>query len=123
MTDGREMPVVERLFRWIGEFRRAGLVRLAFGEPIQEGNRTVVPVGDVSLRQWVAVHPEQPDIDFQLPGPTDGVVFQPVAEIEVRDDGVRLMPTGTKLGVSFLLGAAAGLAATLGWWLARDRRT
>ncbi len=115
--------MVELLFRWVEDFKHAGLVRLAFGEPRAEQGRTVIPVGDVWVQRTAAVDGTGKGDVTRLPDPTEGAKSMSVALLTADERGVRLSPTRSQLVASVVAGVAAGLGASLGWWLVRGRDT
>ncbi len=112
--------MVETLFRWLEEFRRANLVHWAFGEPYQKGDRTVIPVAIAEVRvDWPAGSQAAPG---SLPTLAESTSARPVALISVGEDGVRVVPEGARPLLWTLGAVAAVIGAIAGWRLGRTWR-
>ena len=113
--------MVEQLFRWTEEFRRANLVRSAFGEPYQDDGRSVIPVASVAVRVDSPVGPHASS--GTLPTLEGATSARPVALISVGEDGVRVSLVGAGSALWLLRVAAAGVGVLAGWRVGRSWRT
>lgn len=113
--------MVEQVFRWTEEFRRANLVRSAFGDPYQDEGRTVIPVASVAIRvdSPVGHHASS----GSLPALEESTTARPAALISVGEDGVRVAPVGAESVLWLLRVAAAGVGVLAGWRIGRSWRT
>jgi uncharacterized spore protein YtfJ len=105
----------------------AGAVQRVFGEPVQSGQRTVIPVARVSWgfgggsgRNLGPRKVEEGQKEERRPpgeggGGGGGIQIKPLGVYEITPEGTRFISPVAP--VRLLLAGSAGLL--LGWWLAR----
>lgn len=124
---------LEKIFDAIDEMRENASVSAVYGEPVQVGERTIIPVADIKYAFGLGYgegpagddedEDEEPVAGGQGGGTGGGVAARPVAVIEVSDAGVqiksvtdegRIALAGIFTGVWFIFWAAMTLRAIFG---------
>jgi uncharacterized spore protein YtfJ len=89
---------LENIFDAIEEMREKANVSAVYGEPVQVGERTIIPVADIKYGfglgygEGSAGEDEEEELETrgQGGGTGGGVAARPVAVIEVSDEGVQI---------------------------------
>jgi len=108
---------VERLFLWLDSFKKGNMVRAAYGEPRQEGGRTVIPVATVAsgIGDWSgkeADHEQETESSRR-----NGVTLsRPLGVISVGSDGVHVHEVVDRTALSL---TGMGLAALVALFVCR----
>jgi uncharacterized spore protein YtfJ len=122
---------LEDVFQAIEELRDKASVSAVFGEPVQVGERTIIPVADIKYGFGLgygegptrAEEPEEPTDGGTGGGVGGGIAARPMAVIEVTDEGVRVKPVtdesrialmGIFTGIWFIFWTAQTLKAIFG---------
>ena len=124
---------LENIFAAIDDMRDKASVSAVYGEPVQVGERTIIPVADIKYVFGLGYgegpagededEDEEPAASGQGGGTGGGVAARPVAVIEVSDAGVqvkyvtdegRIALAGIFTGVWFIFWAAVTLRAIFG---------
>ena len=122
---------LENIFAAIDDMRDKASVSAVYGEPVQVGERTIIPVADIKYVFGLGYgegpagedEDEEPAASGQGGGTGGGVAARPVAVIEVSDAGVqvksvtdegRIALAGIFTGVWFIFWAAVTLKAIFG---------
>ncbi len=121
---------LENIFAVIDDMRDKASVSAVYGEPVQVGERTIIPVADIKYVFGLGYGegPAGDDEDEETAsgqggGTGGGVAARPVAVIEVSDAGVqiksvtdegRIALAGIFTGVWFIFWAAVTLKAIFG---------
>ena len=124
---------LENIFDTIDQMREKASVSAVYGEPVQVGERTIIPVADIKYAFGLGYgegssgededEDEEPIAGGQGGGTGGGVAARPVAVIEISDAGVqvksvtdegRIALAGIFTGVWFIFWAAMTLRAIFG---------
>ena len=124
---------LENIFDTIDQMREKASVSAVYGEPVQVGERTIIPVADIKYAFGLGYgeglsgededEGEEPTAGGQGGGTGGGVAARPVAVIEISDAGVqiksvtdegRIALAGIFTGVWFIFWAAMTLRAIFG---------
>ena len=89
---------LENIFAVIDDMRDKASVSAVYGEPVQVGERTIIPVADIKYVFGLGYgegpagedEDEEPAASGQGGGTGGGVAARPVAVIEVSDAGVQV---------------------------------
>jgi uncharacterized spore protein YtfJ len=101
---------MERMFRWLDEFKASNLVRAAFGEPYEAGGRTLIPVSRVMYGLGGGGAGEQ--AQEKGGGAGQGGSSKPVAVVSVGPEGVQVHEIVSGTAIT-LTGLAVGALALL----------
>ncbi len=121
----------ENIFAVIDDMRDKASVSAVYGEPVQVGERTIIPVADIKYVFGLGYgegpagedEDEEPAASGQGGGTGGGVAARPAAATEVSDAGVqvksvtdegRIALAGIFTGVWFIFWAAVTLRAIFG---------
>lgn len=113
------MNEAQEILQSLGErFATSANVKQVFGEPIERGGRTVVPVARVQYRiggGWGGGKHEGEDVNHPLAGGGGGgggiVKASPAGAIEITDSGTRFIPFVSPVDV--IRACVRGLVAVL----------
>jgi len=91
---------LEELFKAIEDMRDKASVRAVFGEPVEVGGKTIIPVADVKYGFGVGYGEGSPAKEEEAEPPASGsgggagggIAARPVAVLEITDDGVKVKP-------------------------------
>jgi uncharacterized spore protein YtfJ len=97
-------------------------VRRVFGEPVEKGDVTVIPVAQIMGGGGGGTAPDEDAGGAEASGGGFGGMARPAGVYVVRADGVEWQPAldVTLLGIAGI-GLAALITLTLGWALGRKR--
>ena len=122
---------LEDIFQAIEEMRDKASVSAVFGEPVEVGERTIIPVADIKYGFGLGYgegpaksdEGEEPSAAGQGGGAGGGIAARPVAVLEITDDGVKVKPVmdegrialaGIFTGAWFIFWTAKTLKAIFG---------
>ena len=122
---------LEDIFQAIEEMRGKASVSAVFGEPVEVGEKTIIPVADIKYGFGLGYGEgpakrdgdEEPPAGNQGGGAGGGVAARPVAVLEITGDGVKVKPVmdegrialaGILTGAWFIYWTAKTLKAIFG---------
>jgi len=115
---------LEDIFEAIEDMRDKASVNAVYGEPVQVGERTIIPVADIKYGFGLGYGegPARDDEEEETPaggqggGAGGGIAARPVAVLEISDAGVTVKPV-TDEGRMALAGILTGAWAI--FWIAQ----
>jgi uncharacterized spore protein YtfJ len=122
---------LEDVFAAIDDMREKASASAVFGEPVEVGERTIIPVADIKYGFGLGYgegppsseEEEEPAAAGQGGGAGGGVAARPVAVLEISDEGVLVKPVmdegrialaGIFTGIWFIFWTALTLRAIFG---------
>jgi uncharacterized spore protein YtfJ len=122
---------LEDIFQAVEELRDKASVNAVFGEPVQVGDRTIIPVADIKYGFGMGYgegparsdEAEEDSTSGQGGGAGGGIAARPVAVLEITDEGVtvksvmdegRLAIAGIFAGIWSIFWTAKTLQAIFG---------
>ena len=124
---------LEDIFQAIEEMRDKASVSAVYGEPVEVGEKTIIPVADIKYGFGLGLGygegpakregGEEPSASGQGGGAGGGVAARPVAVLEITTDGVKVKPVmdegrialaGILTGAWFIYWAAKTLKVIFG---------
>lgn len=122
---------LEDIFAAVEDMREKASVGAVFGEPVEVGERTIIPVADIKYGFGLGYgegpptneEAEEPAASGRGGGAGGGIAARPVAVLEISDAGVTVKPVmdegrialaGIFTGIWFILWMALTLKAIFG---------